>query len=162
MPPKYDDSGRVCSVCGEYKLWREFSDKKAKRYKDKIDAKYHQLKQPKCKACAKVETTTWRFNQSPERLKHLYLTNTYGLSYTEFLNILEEQNNTCKICGKPIDADIEARLLKSDSAVVDHCHISGKVRGILCNECNRGLGYFHDNKQALLRAAAYLAEAEEK
>jgi hypothetical protein len=38
---------------------------------------------------------------------------------------------------------------------------SGKVRGILCNECNRGLGYFHDNKEALMNAAKYLAEEDQ-
>jgi hypothetical protein len=39
---------------------------------------------------------------------------------------------------------------------VDHCHISGKVRGVLCQNCNLGLGHFHDTPEKLERAAAYL------
>lgn len=71
-----------------------------------------------------------------------------------------EQNNCCKICNRKLNTTIEVRQLQSNSAVVDHCHISGKVRGILCNECNRGLGYFHDNKESLMNAAQYLTETE--
>jgi len=156
---KWDDVGRFCSVCSEYKLWEHYSWKRAKRYKNK-ESKIHQIKQPKCKECAHKETIQWRDNQSSERLKHLYLMNTYGLSYNLFIQMLEDQDYKCKICSKEIEAKIEARQLKANSAVVDHDHITGKVRGILCNECNRGLGYFHDNKESLMNALEYLTEIE--
>jgi hypothetical protein len=42
---------------------------------------------------------------------------------------------------------------------VDHCHTGGHVRGIICNECNRGLGYFRDSPNALRNAASYLEES---
>lgn len=43
--------------------------------------------------------------------------------------------------------------------VVDHCHSSGKVRGMLCQHCNRGLGHFRDNTKVMARAIKYIKEA---
>lgn len=157
---KWNEHGRVCSVCSEFKSWDEYSWKRSKRYKNK-DPKINQIKQPKCKPCAHLETKNWRENQSLERLKHLYLMNTYGLSYQDFISILEIQNYKCKICNRGLEVSIEVRQLKADSAVVDHDHATGKVRGILCNECNRGLGYFHDNKESLMKAIKYLIEQDQ-
>jgi len=157
---KWNEKGRVCSICSEFKLWDAYSWKRSKRYKDKT-TKINQIKQPKCKSCAHIETNKWRNNQSRERLKHLYLMNTYGLSYENFITMLGSQNYKCKLCYREIKSDIEGRRLKSDSAVVDHNHITGRVRGILCNECNRGLGYFHDNKGTLMNAIKYLSEDEQ-
>lgn len=48
------------------------------------------------------------------------------------------------------------RTYGSKYPVVDHCHTDGHIRGILCNECNRGLGYFHDSREALHRATLYV------
>lgn len=157
---KWDETGRVCSVCSVFKSWDEYSWKRSKEYKDK-SPKINQIKQPKCKNCAHSETKAWREKQSPERLKHLYLTNTYGLSYKDFTDMLELQEYRCRVCSRTLEVSIEARQLKASSAVVDHDHITGKVRGILCNECNRGLGYFHDNKESLMNAIKYLTEQEQ-
>lgn len=62
------------------------------------------------------------------------------------------QNGKCKLCSR------ELSLINNtpDRAVVDHCHSSGNIRGILCNECNRGLGYFRDNPEALAKASLYI------
>lgn len=43
--------------------------------------------------------------------------------------------------------------------VVDHCHSSGKVRGMLCQHCNRGLGHFRDNTKVMAQAIKYIKEA---
>ena len=51
----------------------------------------------------------------------------------------------CAICGR-IDEEFH----------IDHCHKTNKFRGILCESCNRGLGFFKDNSNTLLRAAVYL------
>ena len=67
--------------------------------------------------------------------------------------MLLNQNNSCLICNKEFSS-----IWGSDAPVVDHDHKTGKVRGILCNERNRGLGYFHDNPAALLNAASYITE----
>jgi hypothetical protein len=62
-------------------------------------------------------------------------------------DISNSQNNRCKICNIPF---VGKRMS------LDHCHKTGKVRGMLCNECNRGLGYFKDNPAALQGAVDYL------
>lgn len=156
---RWDSLGRICSVCREYKPWDNYSWKRSKRYKDKT-AKVHQLKQPKCRSCAHLETKDWRERQSPERLRDLYLQRTYQINYSTYCKMLENQDYKCKICSRDLDTELGYSIPKSNTAVVDHCHISGEVRGILCNECNRGLGYFHDNKEALMNAITYLSGQE--
>lgn len=122
----------------------EYSKKNQKGRKEKL--------QPKCKSCATEETKQWRLSQSPERIKDLYYKRTYGMSLEDFNFMLWKQNGSCKICKR----ELKLNKLNGDSAVVDHCHSTGKVRGILCNECNRGLGYFKDDVNSLKEAIHYL------
>lgn len=69
----------------------------------------------------------------------------YGITEAQFLAMLDAQDNRCAIC-------------KTELAwpVVDHDHQTGRVRGVLCNPCNRGLGQFGDDVSRLESAAAYL------
>lgn len=68
----------------------------------------------------------------------------YGMTQEDFDKMSTEQGDVCWICGE------------GGKLVVDHCHTEGVVRGLLCSDCNVGLGYFKDNTTALKRAAAYL------
>lgn len=61
---------------------------------------------------------------------------------------MEQQGGTCAICKKTFDENIVPNL--------DHCHSSGKVRGALCGDCNRGLGMFKDSLTLLQGAMEYL------
>ena len=70
----------------------------------------------------------------------------------EYSRLLREQNDECAICGQ--EGDTAGRRL-----AVDHCHITGRVRGLLCSKCNVGIGLFRDNPQACIRAAEYLQVA---
>jgi hypothetical protein len=74
----------------------------------------------------------------------------YNLEWDEYLQIVEAQNGKCAICLIPFEK------LKSRFVCIDHCHTTGKVRGVLCSNCNVGLGKFKDDKDTLLRAVAYL------
>lgn len=85
-------------------------------------------------------------NRSPEKQKDRKLQERYGLTLVQYNEMCLKQEQKCKICG------IEQKLH------VDHDHLTGKIRGLLCNGCNRGLGFFSDNMAALEKAAQYLKD----
>ena len=76
----------------------------------------------------------------------------YGISEMDYARMLTEQNGGCAICGDDGSAG------RGGVLHVDHCHQTGRVRGLLCDRCNHGLGNFKDDP-ALLRRAAYYLEA---
>lgn len=81
-----------------------------------------------------------------ERYRRVQLAQ-YDLTEEQYASILEDQGGTCAICNSPP---------KKINLAVDHCHTTGKVRGILCGTCNRALGLFKDSSRTLKAAAAYL------
>ena len=78
----------------------------------------------------------------------------FGLSREAYLKMLEEQNGVCGICKQP-EGSKRFRYL-----AVDHDHTTGKIRGLLCHRCNKGLGVFKDEIGRLKQAIAYLESAE--
>ena len=85
-----------------------------------------------------------------------YLKRRYNLSEAEYTAIADQQGEKCAICH---GTGFKMQERHKSELVVDHCHETGKVRGLLCHNCNRALGLFHDNKEALLRAIEYLEGA---
>ncbi len=75
----------------------------------------------------------------------------YGITEEDFQRMLAKQGGVCAICG------CHQRYQR---LAVDHCHRSGVVRGLLCVNCNRGLGKFFDSPLRLIRAAEYLKNAK--
>lgn len=75
----------------------------------------------------------------------------YGLSRDEYLSMLTGQGFSCAVCGSR----------NSRSLVIDHDHSNGEVRGILCDNCNRGIGLLGDSIENLKSAARYLGGAHE-
>ena len=83
----------------------------------------------------------------------------YGITNPEREEMFREQHGQCKICGDEIIVGKTYQHLDFHKrACVDHCHTTGKVRGLLCQSCNGGLGLFKDNKDRLLSAINYLEE----
>lgn len=79
----------------------------------------------------------------------------YGLSLNEYNDLLLKQNNKCAICKEPETVkDSRTKTIKSLS--IDHDHATNKVRGLLCNMCNTGLGRFRDNIDLMTAATNYL------
>lgn len=116
---------------------------------------------PKTKYCKKClsEGQLKRNKLNPDRVKIIQkktkLKKLFGLTYDEYLSMKEAQHNLCLICNKP-ESDIDKRTMIPKELAVDHCHITGKVRGLLCKTCNLGLGYFNDNPKLLEQALNYL------
>jgi hypothetical protein len=70
----------------------------------------------------------------------------YGMTENQYAELFFAQGGKCKIC-------LQTRAKK---LTVDHCHFTGKIRGLLCNECNRAIGWMKDSATRLERAAEYL------
>ena len=78
-----------------------------------------------------------------------------------FMSLYNDQKGECKICGtalatKGIDLRQGAKRL-SNEPCVDHCHATGKVRGLLCFHCNTALGHVFDSPEILNKMIGYLA-----
>jgi len=89
----------------------------------------------------------WRV-ANPEKARNSELKRRFGISLETYNEILESQNGTCSICKQ--------KCLTYDNLSVDHCHKTGRMRGLLCSQCNKGLGHFKDCPQLLEKAIAYL------
>jgi|TARA_R110002096_G_scaffold159551_1_gene325497 hypothetical protein len=81
--------------------------------------------------------------------KEYRLKSKYGMTLKDQTILLQKQNNKCKICL------VEFSNVKPN---IDHCHTTNKVRGLLCLNCNTGLGHFKDNTKLLTKAINYLQE----
>ena len=77
----------------------------------------------------------------------------YGITEADYLLMLEEQNNVCKICLRPETVKKNDKVKRLS---VDHCHKTGKVRGLLCHKCNTTLGKYEDNPETFKRFTKYL------
>jgi len=73
----------------------------------------------------------------------------YSISVEEVNRMLEKQSNRCAIC--------EREFTTRKTTHIDHCHLTGKVRGILCEGCNVGIGCFEDDVKKLKKAINYLS-----
>ena len=94
----------------------------------------------------------WRLDY-PERHRDSRLQSAYGISLAQRTKMLASQNGQCAICYTP---EITGVTLH-----VDHCHNSGKVRGLLCPQCNTALGLFRDSEHLLKKATLYLSASSQ-
>ncbi len=77
---------------------------------------------------------------------------TYGVNRAAYDEMLEAQNGACAICGTKEPGS------KRKHFHVDHCHRTNKIRGLLCGNCNLGMGNLQDDIEILIRAIEYLRE----
>jgi len=138
-----DAINRVCSVCKKAKPPSDYYSRG--RNAGGLTAV--------CKICTRIKVKAWRaanpevFRQTRQKMK-------YGITENHYQELLKKQGGVCAVCGSPESGNASCRRL-----VVDHCHETGAVRGLLCHQCNTGIGQLRDSAEMLEKAAAYLRGA---
>lgn len=87
----------------------------------------------------------------------------YGLSNKQFVDLLNTQGGVCAICGKPETRHDNQSKNKTCNLSIDHNHKTGKLRGLLCNNCNTGIGHLKVDEEGielLLAAISYVKNNE--
>lgn len=130
-----------CPRCGKTKPLSEF------RKRNRGHGEY----QGYCRECENAYLLEWHHRNREKRLEWVrngHMRRKYGLEPGDYERLLEEQGGGCAICGA--DKDGTRRL------AVDHDPLTGKVRGLLCGNCNRAIGQLGHDVPRIRRAIAYL------
>lgn len=117
-----------------------------KRYNESRREKYKNDEEYRNEIKAKVHD----YNSSHPEQRLAQRVRKYGLTAEEYKQLIDKQDGKCAICGASIGNT------EGDRLYVDHDHATGKVRGLLCSNCNLGLGKFQDSVQLLQKAILYL------
>ena len=136
---------RKCNKCSQVKPITEFYKTGRKTDKDPNNRHYT------CKDCTKKRLKVSP-SQSPERKRELFLKRNYGITPDEYDAMLEMQSSKCAVCKT------DAPGGKHNVFCVDHDHVTGKVRELLCKDCNIVLGIINDSPEHLGRLMAYIVK----
>ena len=99
----------------------------------------HACRCVRCKAAHSEYGRRWRAKY-PTHAKHHQLRSDFKISYDDYVSMQAHQNGVCAICGR---GPIVRRL------AVDHCHKTGRIRGLLCGRCNGPLGWYEQHAQQI-------------
>jgi hypothetical protein len=141
-----DEQGRWrCTACSEWKSADEYAVDRTR------GTPYRE-----CNDCAAMAEVDRRRTPRRQLGIRVGLLRKYGIGPADYDTLYEAQGGRCAVCGDPVkhylrDLDVDGR-----GTCVDHCHTTGRVRGILCHGCNIGLGGFKDDPVRLRAALAYL------
>ena len=107
-----------------------------------------------CKECRKIDGRNRaraknKTQKGKDAKKNVALKIAYGITFKQYQEMLERQNYRCAICSRP-----QSEFTRKFS--VDHCHITDVVRGLLCGNCNVGIGNLQDDINILENAIKYL------
>ena len=95
---------------------------------------------------------------NPEKFRDLELRKRFGISAAEYDSMLEKQKGVCQICSQP-ETKVDHRTKLPRRLAVDHCHKTGKVRGLLCSDCNTAIGLLKDDIDLMQKAIEYVSGA---
>jgi len=109
-----------------------------------------------CKTCCKASTKKAKMARIASKReeykradRNTQYKKNYGITLDQYEQKLKDQDSRCPLC-KTHQSELPRRL------AVDHNHDTGKIRGLLCGDCNRALGLFKDNPEICINAANYL------
>jgi len=145
---------KKCSICNKEKELDSFYSRKgSKDGKEGICKSCRDVKRRTNPAFEESRRKAWQKMDTKRKGKRwgYHLSKTYGLSEAQYYTMLEEQNYACAICSLPVDEEEHYGKF-----VVDHCHNTGKVRGLLCNKCNLMLGNAKDDIRIMEAGIEYL------
>jgi hypothetical protein len=128
------------AACRAAKKYRESN-------KDKVKKLHGQWMKKNASVVEKDQKEYYQLNKL--RVRDNYLKRTFGISLEGYNNLLKQQNNGCALCGG-------GPACRGKGFAVDHCHVTGKIRGLLCRGCNVGIGNLNDDPELLEKAAAYI------
>lgn len=117
-----------------------------------------------CRVCLSVQSKRWHlenkgrsyefsrksYRKNPDVKRNSKFKWRYGITLNEFNEMSKTQNDKCAICSKPKEENLKGRLF------IDHSHKTGKIRKLLCNNCNSGIGQFKEDVNLLQYAINYL------
>lgn len=139
---------KTCTVCKKHKPLLDFYNYKASK-----DGKAY-----RCKSCDDDARNKWK-TKNPEKAhlsqRERNLKHKYGVTLEWYNAKLKEQDYCCAIC-KIKENKVTRGAVSDLNFAVDHDHVTGKVRGLLCNQCNRALGMFKDSVELIEKAIKYL------
>lgn len=139
---------KQCIKCGKVKEYSAFTP-------NGRTAKGTQKYRSQCRECDNARQREQREKRpnterySKERLKGYQLKASFGITYDEWAALMESRGWACEICKRTVETS--GRTL-----AVDHCHVTGKIRGILCQRCNCAIGLLMENSESLRNAINYL------
>ncbi len=117
----------------------------------------------RCKGCVRkwYEENRPRFQKkkwdnyirNPLKVRDNKLRTKFGITLEQYNELSNRQSNVCAVCFKP---EVVKRKDKLKTLAVDHCHETGKIRGLLCSKCNMAIGLVKDNVDTLLKMVDYL------
>jgi hypothetical protein len=127
--------------------------------------KHHNRIRSVCKECSNERNKEWinnnkekyyekkkeNYHKNKDKIRWYSVKSKYGITREDYEQMLKNQNGKCAICDTE-----EAKHWETNNLLIDHCHKSGKVRGLLCNNCNTALGLVDDKIEVLKRMIKYL------
>ena len=150
---------KYCGGCKTYKAKNEFN--KSKHKKDglatqcrKCVSARHRAWYAKNKKRKDARTKDW-YHRNKDRAKDNHLKYKFGISLEEYNQMLKDQGGVCAICQK-METAKDGRSGKTRALAVDHCHATGRVRGLLCCRCDHLVGCVGDTEESLARVLQYL------
>jgi len=130
-----------------------------KQKRKESSKKYYEENKEACKQRTKEHPSCIaareKYRNKPEtkdKIRNWRLLQTYGITNQDYEQMLENQGFCCAGCG--LHQNILEKKLN-----IDHDHVTGKVRGLLCGNCNRALGLVKDNMETLVRLQEYLEKS---